>query len=186
MISFKASSFGKPSNSNPLAKNMNTTETLAEPVLAGTLHPKTILVPIDFSDEAKKALRYAASFAKQFGSTLHLVHVVEPVPYLSGMEAAPIMTSDAELELLGKAKLAAIGTSECAQGIPSKTEIRRGSPYREIVEAARENGAELVVIATHGRTGWEHALLGSTAERVVQYAPCPVLVIRDQEREFIE
>jgi nucleotide-binding universal stress UspA family protein len=67
----------------------------------------------------------------------------------------------------------------------STTLLRTGQPHTEIVEAARELGADLIVLSTHGHTGLTHALLGSTAEKVVRHAPCPVLVVREKEHEFV-
>jgi nucleotide-binding universal stress UspA family protein len=163
---------------------MNTTEPITQTEVPERLHPQKILVPMDFSDESKKALHYAASFARLFGSTLHLLHVVEPIPYLTGMEALPFRTPG-EVELASNGQLAALARLEGGEEIPIEREIRHGVPYEEIVAAATACAADLVVIATHGRTGWEHAMLGSTAEKVVQHASCPVLVVRDHERECL-
>jgi len=63
--------------------------------------------------------------------------------------------------------------------------IRKGTPHKEITDAARELEADLIIIATNGYTGFAHVLLGSTTERVVRHAPCPVLVVREKEREFL-
>jgi nucleotide-binding universal stress UspA family protein len=69
--------------------------------------------------------------------------------------------------------------------VPSATLTRFGEAWAEIVAVAKEQGADLIVISTHGRTGFEHALLGSTTEKVVRHAPCPVLVVRQREHEFV-
>jgi universal stress protein A len=71
-------------------------------------------------------------------------------------------------------------------GLGERTEckIRTGVPSHEIVEAAKEADVDLIVIATHGYTGWKHFCIGSTAERVVRAAPCPVLTVREKEHEF--
>jgi universal stress protein A len=140
---------------------------------------QNILVPIDFSDCSKKALGYAIPFAKQFGAELKLLHVVEPYP------AAPEMTpydcenvEDAtrELEKLGKS----LGNT-----VPCSFSVRRGSPQSEIATAAREFDADLIIISTHGRKGLARMFLGSTTEKVVRFAPCPVLIVREGEREFV-
>ena len=68
---------------------------------------------------------------------------------------------------------------------PVKTLVRTGSPADEIVDAAKEMGVDLIILSTHGRTGLKHLLLGSMTENVVRRAPCPVLVVREREREFV-
>src|SRR5829696_3185363 len=146
-----------------------------------TPHPaglrlKVIVVPIDFSAESKKALRYACKLAEQFGAVLRLIHVVEPVPFLNDLTNVPLSRSDRDIAKEAFVKLQALAQDEIDELIPIYPEVRVGKPYREIVGAAKLLGVDLIVIATHGHTGLKHALLGSTAERVVQYAPCPVLV----------
>ena len=72
-----------------------------------------------------------------------------------------------------------------ADNVSSETALRQGSPYVEIIKAAKELGIDLIILATHGRTGLAHVFLGSTAERVVRHAGCPVLVVRESERDFV-
>jgi universal stress protein A len=72
-----------------------------------------------------------------------------------------------------------------ASNIESESSQRLGTPYEEIVKVAKEMEVDLIIIATHGYTGLKHFLLGSTAERVVRLAPCPVLVVREEERDFV-
>ena len=79
-----------------------------------------------------------------------------------------------------------LATEEIGASAAWKIAVRPGRPATEIVEAARELAADLIVIATHGRTGLQHVLLGSVAENVVRHAPCPVLTVREHEREFVE
>jgi nucleotide-binding universal stress UspA family protein len=69
--------------------------------------------------------------------------------------------------------------------IPSKTLLRVGSPQVEIINAAKESGIDVIILSTHGRTGLAHVFLGSTAERVVRHAGCPVLIVREEEHEFV-
>jgi nucleotide-binding universal stress UspA family protein len=145
---------------------------------------KRILVPMDFSDCSRKALSYAAAFAQQFQARLTLLHILEPyvpVPELSIVAPESIegqMRETAEREL--RAVQQALGEEICA-----KTVMRTGTPFVEITEAARELGSDLIIISTHGHTGLAHVLLGSTAEKVVRHAPCPVLVVREREHEFV-
>lgn len=147
---------------------------------------KSVLVPIDFSPASEKALVYAQVLCKEFGAKLTVLHVVEPIPEVTARSAMLVMESD---KVVGRSKkhleevLHALGLGA---GLVEKALVRVGRSYFEITEAARTLKADLIVISTHGRTGLKHVLLGSTAERVVRYAPCPVLVIRPQQREIIQ
>jgi nucleotide-binding universal stress UspA family protein len=144
---------------------------------------KVIVVPIDFSDESKKALRYACRLAEQFGSVLRLIHVVEPALFLNDIPNAIVSRTDQEIVKESLVRLQALAEDEIEELIPIYPQVRVGKPYNEIVTAAKMGGADLIVISTHGYTGLKHAFLGSTAERVVRHAECPVLVVRDNEHE---
>ena len=138
-----------------------------------------ILVPVDFSDCSRKALQYAVPFAKQFGAELILLHVVEPYPAVPEMvpyDAESIQDARRELETLRKT---------IDDGVNSSASVRKDPPQLEIVEAARELGVDLIIISTHGRKGITRMVFGSTTERVVRRAPCPVLIVRESEREFL-
>jgi universal stress protein A len=138
-----------------------------------------ILAPTDFSDYSKKAISDAFELARTFGATLSLLHVLEPSPYL-GEFTLPTMGE----ELLGDLERQA--SAALAQVLPeaqqAKIEVTRavaiGSPAQKIVETAEAEHVDLIVMATHGRTGLSHLLIGSVAERVVRTAPCPVRTIR--------
>ena len=145
---------------------------------------RKILMPVDFSACAKKTLAYAIPFAKMFGAELTLLYVLEPypaVPELAAMdvEAMQLQARESCRETLTKLH----------QGIPaevaSKSELRLGNPPFEIVQAAKDLGTDLIILSTHGRTGLRHVFLGSTTERVVRHANCPVLVVREEEHEFV-
>jgi len=138
-----------------------------------------ILVPVDFSDCSKKALQYAIPFAKQFGAELILVHVVEPYPLVP--EMAPY---DFENLHDGREELRSVQTT-VSQQVRSSASLRTGTPHLEITEAARELDADLIIISTHGRKGLTRRVFGSTTEKVVRFAPCPVLIVRERERDFI-
>jgi nucleotide-binding universal stress UspA family protein len=84
-----------------------------------------------------------------------------------------------------KERLAEVAHRARETEVEVRTEICQGTPYEEIVKVAKAEEVELIVIATHGFTGFKHFLLGSTAERVVRTAPCPVLVVREKERDFV-
>jgi universal stress protein A len=159
-----------------------------EPMLTaaavGPFRINRILVPIDFSDCATKALRYAVPLAKQHGASLDLVHVISSAVHSYG-EYGPIWADPIENELPGSKK----ALQELAEGeireVPFNVEVRIGVPHLEITQFAQSEQTDLIVIATHGYTGFKHALLGSVAENVVRFAPCPVLVVKVQEREFV-
>ena len=149
---------------------------------------ETVLVPSDFSEESLKAVAYARALLNYFRSTVHLVYVHDidfayAVPAL--MASSPLISSkDVERRL--QKDLEKLAKQFELPGSTTERHVRTGRAYREICEVANKVGAELIVIATHGRTGLRRLMLGSTAERVVQHAPCPVLVVREKEREFLE
>ena len=148
------------------------------------LQLRHILVPVDFSPNAEKALRYAYKFAEQFGAKVTLLHVIQPMVYPTdfALPAAAMGGFDDAMRERVEEKLAAMATHP---QLSCSSVVRSGQPYHEIAAAARELAVDLVVISTHGHTGLKHVLLGSTAERVVRYAPCPVLTVREQEHDFI-
>jgi len=141
----------------------------------------SILVPIDFSEHSQKALTYAKEWAKQWSASIHLIHVIEPVIFPVDWGYTPVDLSDVEKEYESAAEkeLKRIVESLHAEGfsvIPHV--IHGGSSSDEINHYAKDHGISMICIATNGRGGVEHLLLGSTTERVVRKAPCPVLVIR--------
>ena len=145
---------------------------------------RKLLVPIDFSEPSRDALHYAISLAKPFKAEILLVHVVEPVvvPPSPDFMVVPT-TAELALELQEEAvRVLHQWRKEVESEASVKEAIRTGTPYHEIVEAADEHNADLIVLGTHGRTGLAHLLLGSTAERVVHRAHCPVLVVRERKR----
>lgn len=146
---------------------------------------KKILAPTDFSPPSRKAFHYALRFAEDFGSEITLLHILEPVMPLT-FEGLT-MPSPADIESSKAAKsLKALVASARARGIAGvRTIFRRGFASHEIVEAAKDLDVDLILIATHGYTGWKHFCIGSTAERVVRAAPCPVLVVREKEHDFV-
>jgi nucleotide-binding universal stress UspA family protein len=141
---------------------------------------KRILVPIDFSPCARQALQHAVAFAQQFDAKIVLVNVVEPmilpenlmlaVPELPEVGTNLVAAAQQRLDGLAQTELPAAHRLPCL--------VRVGRPYNEIVGVASEEDIDLIVLSTHGYTGLKHVLLGSTAERVVRHAPCPVLTIR--------
>jgi nucleotide-binding universal stress UspA family protein len=151
-----------------------------------------LLVPVDFSSCSLEALEYAGFLAEKFDATMDVLHVLwEPPPYV-GMEVLAFTSTQAE----GQRTLAE-HTRRIAED-ELKTFLSRvkgdwkgrvtprllpGNPWQVITQVAAKEGHELIVMGTHGRSGFSHALLGSVAEKVVRKAPCPVLTIRARGAE---
>lgn len=153
-------------------------------LVPAVLRVETILVPTDFSPQSEKALRYALAFARQFNARLTLLHVLEP---LAGPDFAyfPLVQARDKVARAAKQRLAGLAARfEATPGVIERTLVRDGRAYQVIAGVARESRANLIIIATHGYTGTARLLLGSTTERVVRHAPCPVLVVRETETEF--
>ncbi|HWI57163.1 MAG TPA: universal stress protein [Bacillota bacterium] len=142
-----------------------------------------ILVPVDFSDCAKKALQYAICFAKQFEAELTLLHVVPSNPPLSEMGPVDIVSVE-DLKRDLEALQASIKNEVRSRAVLRVQ--RAGEPHLEIIRVAKELDIDLIILSTHGRTGLARMFLGSTTEKVVRYAACPVLVVREHEHEFLE
>lgn len=143
--------------------------------------PKRILVPIDFSQSSHEALDYALSFAKQFRARVVLIHVVEafPIDYLLGLKSAEAGNQwlmEQSRERLGKVAKRLTGAGLGRGGV--ETVVTFGRPFQQIAKAAQTRAVDMIILATHGYTGLKHIQLGSTAERLLRYAPCPVLVVR--------
>ena len=142
-----------------------------------------ILVPLDFSPASMEALGYAVSLAKQFHAAIHLVHVYPSDEASSVPGAGHLLFQSAEaIERLNE-ELTGIHSKHVPTFRPESCHIRGGRPYEQIVTVARELDADLIVISTRGHSGLKHLLLGSTAERVVRNAPCPVLVTRKRKQK---
>jgi universal stress protein A len=146
----------------------------------------SILVPIDFSDYSLKALDYAIDFSERFNAKLILVFVIEPMIYPTDFTFGEIVPSGFEPKLEENAvnELKKLAEDKIGDKINFETTIRTGRPFLEIISAARELDVDLIIIATHGTTGVEHLLFGSTAEKVVKKAPCPVLTLREPIKGF--
>jgi len=147
---------------------------------------KKILVPIDFSDYSKNALKYAVGFAKHFGSKMYIVYVVEPAVYPAdfSLGQVAIPTTDVDMSQRAENELDRLAKEHIGESVQYEKIIKTGKPFVEIIETASEIDADLIIIATHGHTGVEHLLFGSTAEKVVRKAPCPVLTLRDPIKGF--
>ena len=137
-------------------------------------------MPVDFSEASKYALNYAVSFATPFSSDLILLYVVEPAIYPADLGYGQVTLPNIEHELAerGKNELNMLVKTRVGDTLKCRTMVRIGKPSQEILLAAREEKIDLIVIATHGQTGVEHLIFGSTTEKVVKKAPCPVLLVR--------
>ncbi len=149
------------------------------------LRIRKILVPLDFSESSQQALHYAKVFADQFGAAVTLIHVVEPMLYPAELGYVPLATQDLDQQRMDelKSRLNQLAT-HLGKAAKVETILRLGRSWREICDVAEAGKFDLLIIATHGYTGIKHVLLGSTAERVVRHAPCPVLTVRIDERDF--
>lgn len=141
---------------------------------------RRLLVPTDFSAAAEEAWRTARRLAQSLGAELVLVHVFVEAPLYSESPFSGRRLREVYESARGWAeeKLEQWAGEARASGLTVRTKFRTGMPYQEIVMAAGECDADLIVMGTHGRGGVERALLGSVADRVIRLAPCPVLSVR--------
>jgi nucleotide-binding universal stress UspA family protein len=142
---------------------------------------KRILVPVDFSANSLEALDYGFAFAKPFKATLAVLFVVEPIYYTvpdftGGASAALGGLLDEQLRT-ARTQLRKLEQRYQKRGVKLRALLQTGTPAHAIAETARQIKADLIIMATHGRTGVAHLLLGSVAERVVRAATCPVLTL---------
>ena len=142
-----------------------------------------ILAPTDFSEYSKKAIASALELAKTFGARLTILHVVELPPYpIEGFVPSSVSSSFIEdLERQATQDLAQVVPEAETSGVAVTRVIVVGTPYQKILDTAEAEQVDLIVMATAGRTGFSHLVMGSIAERVVRTATCPVLTIRPRE-----
>ena len=147
---------------------------------------RKLLCPTDFSEPSREALKVAVEFVLHFGAQLSLVNVVPMLPVLPRdpnyafkvPQYEQMLNADAEERLNELIK-------EVTTPITNiRTILGHGDAASEIIRIAEKENVDMIVIATHGFTGWKHFCIGSTAERVTRAAPCPVLVVREKEHEF--
>jgi nucleotide-binding universal stress UspA family protein len=147
---------------------------------------KTILFPTDFSNGARAAMDHAVSLAKDYNARLVLLYVVQDISIAEWYIPSSLSVTDL---LEDMQKSASQEMDKWAAEVSTKIQdvekmVVRGVPFVEIIRTAREKKVDLIVIGTHGRTGIDHLLFGSTAEKVVRKAPCPVLTVRSAGKEF--
>jgi len=145
--------------------------------------PQHVLVPIDFSACADEALNYAIALAHKLQARLTLLHVIHAVPLWSEGDMG-LALPDAylrESEAQGKQSLEQRRQRAQEAGVQADILTVHGVPFQSILDTARDQQIDLIVLGTHGRTGLQRVLLGSVAEKVVRLAPCPVLTVREKE-----
>ncbi len=139
---------------------------------------RKILIPFDFSDHSRHALRWGVSLAKKYGAKMLLLHVIpEVLEEVSARESASeqlVIDLTAEIE----SQLQDISHQEMREGGSMQAKVVDGKPAEAILRVAHEEAVDLIIMGTHGRTGLPHLLLGSTAEAVVRGAPCPVFTVK--------
>jgi len=145
-----------------------------------------ILVATDFSDGALQAVGYAIDLAQPISAELIILFVVEPAYYGTGADLYsgsmdPSILLE-EQQRIGREQLSQLGRRLDKRAIRFRTLLETGTPYRIIAEVAEKQHADLIIMATHGRSGFSHFLLGSVTEKVIRTAPCPVLTLRGHER----
>ncbi len=153
-----------------MSKKKTSTELLREEIAI-----KTILVPVDFSRPAEQAMNYALRLARIFGSQIRLLHVIEASTVVT--DSMTWVDFYSQVKAVTQPMLENLAKTIRHAGVQVKADLVRGTAYAEIVKQAKRHRVDLIVIGTHGRTGLQHLMMGSVAERVVRMAPCPVLSI---------
>lgn len=144
-----------------------------------------ILCPVDFSEFTDQILNYAVTIAKRFDSELHLIHVIPNLNYFTPYESflTPENLVAIERNIEGEVEKDFDKITKKID-LPFKRIIKTGVTFVEIIDYIKEHGVDLVVMGTHGRSGIEHILIGSVAEKVVRKSPCPVLTVRPKDKAF--
>lgn len=148
-----------------------------KPVYPARLPWRRMLVPLDFSLASLRALQEAVALARQCGAQLLLLNVVEPTPYSTGLEGA-LLTMPGTVAARHARELPRVAKRFVPKSVRATSLVAQGRAASVIVETAEEKGIDLIVLTTHGHTGLDRLLMGSTAEQVVRHAKCPVLVVR--------
>ena len=149
---------------------------------------KRILFPTDFSSTAEHALKYALTFASEHKAKLYVIHVIvnPDSPVEAGEEGESVAPPSFEkMEARAKKAIQQLIPERYMKELEIENIIVRGTPLKAILECAKKYNIDLITMASHGRKGISHMLMGSLAEKVVQMAPCPVLTIKHPEHEFV-
>ena len=142
--------------------------------------PKCILFPSDFSDHSEAAIPFVREWSQRFGADVHLLHILDTGLMLSEYSWADYAPRELEeqREKHVRAELEKLRDTLALGDVECRLEMKHGVAYEEIARYAENESVDLIIMATHGRTGLSHLLVGSTAERVVRIAGCPVLTVR--------
>jgi nucleotide-binding universal stress UspA family protein len=147
---------------------------------------KSILFPTDFSQGARAAMDHALSLARDYDAQLILLYVIQDISiaewYIPSSLSVTDLVEDMQKSAWNEMDKWAAEVSGAVKNVEKM--VVRGVPFVEIIKTAKERKTDLIVIGTHGRTGIDHMLFGSTAEKVVRKAPCPVLTVRMTGKEF--
>lgn len=143
-----------------------------------------IIVPTDFSDHSLRALAYAIGLAEKYGASVNLIFVKEPSLQVSDMAWVGVDERSLKEEHLKEAQrnMERIVKEQIPPELAAEPVVRSGDAVEEIIRYADKLNADLIVMATHGRSGLSHMLMGSTAEHVIRKAPCPVLTLKHPMR----
>jgi universal stress protein A len=133
-----------------------------------------VLIPLDFSESSHQVLEYAINLAHQLQARVTLLHVI----YIPPVVEVDLSTHMQEIDAAAQRSIAASFQRVQQAGLAGQTIVVPGVPWQEIVQRAKDLQVDLIIMGTHGRTGLQHMLLGSVAEKVVRLAPCSVLVTR--------
>jgi len=149
---------------------------------------KKILAPVDFSQHSMEAMRGAMELAKDTGAEIHLVHVIAPhhsfipLPLATNAEQSRELAREAAMLEQAEQELARIKKDEFGDSKNVSTFAVVGHPVEKLIDYAKEQAIDLIMVATHGRSSTEHLLLGGTTEKIVRNAPCSVLVFRQRKQ----
>lgn len=142
--------------------------------------PKNILFPTDFSEHSEAAIPFVTEWSQRFGAAVHVLHVLDTGLMLSEYSWADYAPRELEeqREQHVRTELQRLRDRLELGDVGCRLEMKHGVAYEEIARYAENEGIDLIIMATHGRTGLSHLLVGSTAERVVRIAACPVMTVR--------
>jgi universal stress protein A len=154
------------------------------------IHPKRILWPTDFSELSAKGGAYARAFADALQAEVHVIHVCQPLlGSTADLPLSPAMTvgvTQREVVRAAEGRLKDLVARDFRECPTVAYAVHLGIAWQEICRYAESEKIDLIIIGTHGYTGLLHVLIGSVAERVVQHAPCPVLTVKTNERDFVQ
>lgn len=152
------------------------------------IQPRNILWPTDLSRPSACAAKYAAALSQTFGSRLHVIHVAPALAFDSSvavMTAGDALVGATTVRSAASAALKRFVATHL-DNVDLEQNVLVGNPWQEVCRYATSARIDLIVMATQGLSGIKHVLLGSTAERIVQHAPCPVLTVKCKQRDWVE